>query len=249
MLKHKSSTEPGAAELVGAFRVSVSMEWLRYKWAWAKENPLFWANLALIGISILIFIWPAPVLATGPSDLRLRTWGLLLQLIGVVTVWLDLTSTARKFGKGSLLRRTWVWLKAAFGRNIIVSASGASFGISTANARVKIRRAIRPGAALPDRVTDLETNVQKIDDDLDDAYKEIGQRAAELDAKIKSEEKKHTAAIGEVRKSLEEAAAGNLATLLFGVVWLAIGIGIATLAPELVKLQAGEWRDVWKALW
>lgn len=225
------------------------MGWLRRKWVWAKEKPLFWGNLGLLAISgLLIFVWPGPPLPTGPSDLRLRTWGMLLQLLGVLTVWFDLTSTARQFGKGGFVRRTLVWLKAFFGRSVVIEAAGAAIGIAGGRVRPKVRHPIQAHAPLSDRVAALETNVEKIDEDLDAAYREIDKRAAELDANIKAENAERDRAIREVKTSLEDAATGNFATLAFGVAWLAVGVLLATWAPEIVKIVGGEWGEVWRAL-
>jgi hypothetical protein len=227
----------------------MQMMWLRRRWAWAKANRLLWFNLVLIVISgLVIFICPGPTLATGPSDVRLRTWGLLLQLIGVVTVWLDLTRTARKFGKGGFVRHTLSWLKAYLHLGVAVEAGVGETAIIGDRARAKVRRPIQANAPLPDRVTTVETVIAQIDDDLDAAYREIDERASDLGAKIEAEGEQRGRAISEVTKSLEDAVAGNLATLAFGVVWLAAGIVIATLAPEIAKIVGGQWREVWRAL-
>ena len=55
-------------------------------------------------------------------------------------------------------------------------------------------------------------------------------------------------AIRDVRWDLEEAAAGNFAVLAFGAVWLAIGVIVATLSPEIAKIVAGQWTEVMKTL-
>ena len=226
------------------------MGWLRRKWVWANENRLFWANVALIAVSgLLIFAWPGPTLAAGPSDLRLRTWGLLLQLIGVVTVWLDLTRTARQFGKGGFVRHTLLWLKRGlFGEGVVMGAIGTATGADVSRGRGRVRQTIQPQAPLPSRVATLEVYVGQIDQELDAAFREIDQRADELDGKIKAERDERGAVGGEIKKSVEEAATGNLATLAFGVVWLACGILLSTLASEIVKIAAGQWCDVWRAL-
>jgi hypothetical protein len=219
------------------------MDWLRHKWAWANRNPLFWANLLLVAFSgLLIFVLP------GPSDLRLRMWGMMLQLLGVVTVWLDLTGTARKFGKGGLVRRTLAWLREFAEGSKVIALGGVAAVFAGMKGRAKVRRPIKADAPLPDRVATLETNVELLDKDLDAAYQEIGNRANELDAKIKAESEKHDQAIREVKTSLEDAAVGNFATLAFGAAWLAIGIVLATLASDIVKLAAGQWCEVWQAL-
>ena len=71
------------------------MNWVGRKWQWAMRNQLFWWNIVLILATIVfVFILRSP----GESDFRVKTLGMVLQLIGVGTVWFDLTSTARAFG-------------------------------------------------------------------------------------------------------------------------------------------------------
>lgn len=217
------------------------MAWLLRKWAWAKKNPLFWANFLLVVISVLLILKPGPALASGHSDLCLRIWAMLLQLIGILTVWFDLTSTARMFNKdkASFLSNTLVWLKSFFDQSVVIMTVTGTAGLPRLRARRKERQPLQPNAPLPDRVATLEINVKKIDEDLDAAYQEIDKRADELNARIAAESRQRDRAIREVNTSLEGVATGNFATLVFGVVWLAIGVMLATLAPEIVKIVGG----------
>jgi len=119
---------------------------LRAKWAWAREKPLFWANVVLIGVTAFIAIlWPGPRVDGIPSDLRLRLWGIALQVVGVVTVWRDLTGTAGHFGKAGFLAATLQWLKRGFGgRNVTVSLRGSMVTATGMSATIKVRRRIDP---------------------------------------------------------------------------------------------------------
>jgi hypothetical protein len=80
------------------------------------------------------------------------------------------------------------------------------------------------------------------------AHDEIDKRVDALSTRIAAESGVRDQAISEVRTSLKEAATGNLATLAFGVAWLAIGVVLATWAPEIVKVVGGKWCEVWAAL-
>jgi hypothetical protein len=224
------------------------MRWIRRKWSWAKKNPLFWANLVLaLATWLLIWVFPGPVLETGPSDLRLRTWGAFLQLLGVLTVWHDLAGTAGKFGKGGFVVRTAVWLKEFFGGITVLTATGVASCSSIGRGRAKVRHPVRDGASTEERLSDLEKNVGKIDEDLDGAFREIDQRSAELDTKITEEKREREQAVRKVRDDLEEAATGNFAVLAFGAAWLAVGILLSTLAPEIAKVVGGKCGEVLQA--
>jgi hypothetical protein len=213
------------------------MEWVRRKWKWAKQNPLFWANIFLALLCyVVVFEWPAP----GQSDFRVRILGLVLQIVGVVTVWHNLTKNARQFGKGDLTRRTWIWLKAGFiGRRAVIGAVTAEAAAAAMSARAKVRRPINSDAPLPDRVANLEQNFAQLDDDLDSAYREIDRQAAQLRTEVKTEIAERKQADNALKCEIAEVAAGNYTILLFGVVWLCVGLLLASLAPEIVKTFSG----------
>jgi hypothetical protein len=221
----------------------------RRMWMWARDNSLFWLNLILIAVSVLIiFVWPGPMLPTGASDLRLRAWGLVLQLLGIVTVWRDLTDTARRFGKRSFLNSTLAWLRAFLTLGIAPSSATVETAEASDKVSATVRRPILPNAPLEERVAALEINLSRIDEDLSFACREIDRQGRELTAKIEAERDERNGAIERVKGSLEDAVAGNLATLAFGVAWLAVGVVLATCAPEIVKIVAGQWSEVLHAL-
>ncbi len=114
--------------------------------------------------------------------------------------------------------------------------------------RAKIRTPIRPDAPISDRVSALEALSTQIDSSLDEAYREIDRAAADLEAKVKAESAERARAVDEVKESLESAATGNYTVLAFGAFWLAVGIVLATIAPELAKAAAGQWAELWTAL-
>lgn len=213
--------------------------WLRAKRAWAAANPLFWANLALSATTLaVVFVFPAP----NASDFRLRTLGMFLQLIGVLTVWLDLTSTAREFGRHGLLKRTWGWIKAGvFGRQTIVALSGQLVIGATGRLRAKVRATTKPGADVAERLTTLEKLVEQVDQSVDDAFREIDRRADELTEKSKEHTAELERKIADLRRSLENAATGNFAKLAFGAAWLAAGVVLSSWAPEITKLAGAVW--------
>lgn len=224
------------------------MKLVHRKWVWAKKKPLFWANLCLVLFTVLV-LWfiPGPTLATGPSDLRLRSWGMVLQMIGVITVWIDLTSAARKFGEGGFFRSIVPWLRECFARPKTVTATVSGRLSISGSACGTTRRGINPMAPLQDRITALEDYVQQVDGDLGSLHKEFDKRIGALNTQVKAESASRESAVRVIHASLKEAATENVAILAFGVVWLAIGSVLTTFSPEIVRVVAGQWSEVWVA--
>lgn len=87
------------------------MSGIKQKLSWAKQKPLFWRNIVFAAtLVVVIWLWPAP----NASDIRVRLLGMVLQLVGILTAWHDLTAAARHFGKGgplSFFVNTWKWMK------------------------------------------------------------------------------------------------------------------------------------------
>lgn len=121
------------------------------------------------------------------------------------------------------------------------SISSSCFG----SGRIKARQPIDPSAPVLERVTALEALAVQIDAGLDNAFKEIDERTSELKSKISAEAAAREHSINDVKRSLENTATGNYAPLAFGAFWLAVGVMLATLAPEIALAATGRWVELW----
>lgn len=224
---------------------------IKVRYRIARENPLLWLSLILaIGTAAAVWFWPAPTIENTPSDFRVRTWGMVLQLIGAYTVWRDLSQSARRFGKASLLANTIDWAKRLIrGRGHVVSGSlTAQFNIS-GSGRGTIRQPTPPaGAPIEARIETLEYNLSKIDEELSSAFHQIAETETKLREQIVEESRKRDSAHKELQNDLHEAIVGNYAALVFGAFWVAIGIIISAWAPEIAKAVAGQVTNVIRAM-
>lgn len=222
------------------------MNWISRKWHIARQNPLAWWNVVLIGLCVsVIFIWPAP----NASDFRVRTLGMVLQIVGVLTVWHDLTATARQFGRDGSIHRTLAWMKALiFGQGQTLTPVTADLVIGWGRPRVISRQRLSSELPIDERVKNLEVLASQLSREIDAAMMDIERGEQELIDKIKAEGSAREQALGDLKQSLVSATAGNYPVLLFGAWWLGIGVIIATLAPEIAKVVAGRWCEVWAVM-
>lgn len=217
----------------------------------ARENHLFWYNLLLILVTVLVVaVFPGPVIEGTPSDFRLRAWGMLLQIIGALTVWWDLTESARKFGRPSFLQNTRNWLKRlVFGGAVATGTASLALQITVVGGGAKGRRDTPSGGApLEDRIATLEHNLNQIDGDLDNAKKRMTDMEVSLQKSIQEEATLRAIAVGQLKQNLHDAVIGNYASLVFGAAWVVVGIIISALAPEIAKTAAGQWSMVFRTL-
>ncbi|WP_157731124.1 hypothetical protein [Variovorax sp. HW608] len=188
----------------------------------------------------LIVWWPGPRTICQAPDLGLRVWGMLLQLIGAWTVWADLTSTAGQFGKTGIAKRFFLWLREPFRKasTSIVAAGVSATGAAGAFANATIRRNPLPGRGIEERFAAVEFNIEQLTKELTETNRSIQTLGAKQRAELADTTARLQSELGSVRASLEETATGNYPKLLFGLVWLAVGIVVATLSPELLRAGA-----------
>jgi len=216
----------------------------RRRWQIAKANPLFWANLGLVLVSLTIFYFP------GPTDFRFRTLGAALQVTAVATIWFDLSATARRYAKTGLLSRTQQWLKHLLtGRPRVVSADlhgtiavGDTFS-ATGSVRISTE-----GMTLDQRVSVIERRLDQMEDSAATHVSRVRTEFRDIRARILQVESSHLQAVESLRGDIAEATVGNYAVLVFGLVWLVVGVLLATNAPEWVKVAKGDWLDLWLSM-
>ncbi|MGH9763480.1 MAG: hypothetical protein ACREAC_21825, partial [Blastocatellia bacterium] len=93
-------------------------------------------------------------------------------------------------------------------------------------------------ALLAERIATLEKYVGQLDADIDLAHREIDQQGNDLRRQIKAEVEERKQRETVLNRDLTEVAAGNYAVLVFGAVWLCVGIIITTL-PDIINTLSG----------
>lgn len=221
------------------------MSFLKYKLAWARQNPLFWINISLATMTIILLTQQVPVVNGSQSDLRFRLWGMALQLIGAWTVWKDLSATAKKFGKVGMLRRNLAWLQDGFmGHERTLNSEGNNSLNMSCSARASVRRKIDASKSIEERLEILERNFRYIDNDLENALKTIDEQNYELTAKIQEQNSQFNQAINKANMDINDGFSGNYGILLFGLCWLFFGIVFASIAPEIIKITNHQFENI-----
>jgi hypothetical protein len=206
---------------------------IRRKIAWAKSNPLFWANIGLgFATAYVLFLWKHKA----GDDSFFRYWSLALQLIGAATVWHDLAGSARDFGAAAILRRNWAWLKAGFGFPTVISVSARAGSASSTGAAAAVTVRVAPGTSTEERLAALEAHIHRLDDKSAQAFNMIEQKSREAVTKIQDAKSEVMREVSATNERLKGALTGNYPLLAFGSFWLVVGILFSSLIPELSKI-------------
>ncbi|XYJ11394.1 hypothetical protein ACSUZJ_05245 [Telluria sp. B2] len=197
-----------------------------------------WGYLALTLITVGIVFFYQPPLTNGPEyDSHVRLWALTLQLLGTATVWWDLTHTAKEHGAGPSLRKAWDSIKSAFGFRPPVSAhvlivEGCEMTIS--GGRISIWQQSQTVEA---RLAYLEQFVRSLDKELGNIHGAIAEQGRKQTADLKQLGKDLRRENQQLGAKLTDALVGNFATLHFGVIWLVIGMILASAPVEITNLS------------
>lgn len=223
------------------------IQFVRIRLQIANENPLFWANLVLLGLTIgFISLWPSPITEAGPSDFRLRAWAAFLQLTGAGIVFWDLTASARDLERPGVLANTFKWFKRLVKGYEVVSGTMAGSIVFSGKLFGRAGQPpLPPGAPLADRVKAIEDQITRIDGELSGLFKHIDETETKLAAQISEEASKREAAHKAIEETVKSAVIGNYASLMFGASWAVVGMVISAFSQDIARLGAGQWRIVW----
>jgi hypothetical protein len=199
---------------------------------------------------LVLFLAGLVALLPSPAEARIRTAGGFLQIAGLLTVVIGISTLRRDFGlPGTLseitadalhwLRVTSSRLWRAFGHRstkVLIAGSGSFAVAGNWRAHGKVRSA--PNATTDQRLTTLESNVDVLDDAVwklrEDLDHEVEQRkqAIATESRIR-EDTRQT-----LQERLADVAIGGIRLQTVGLVLLFLGILLATWSPELARLFA-----------
>jgi len=170
-----------------------------------------------------------------PTDFWFRGLSTFLQIVGVATVWWDLTDTARRFGHPGIVKSTLAWIRSLFQDpppitceiNGILSMKGLALG--------RVKSGLPPDPTLEQRLVALERNLESLENEVSTAFVEQDRLKNEMEVRIVEETSSIRASVDALKRDVEALAVGGHALLAFGAFWLAIGVAIAGFVPELTK--------------
>jgi hypothetical protein len=182
----------------------------------------FWVLLVLIGLALLVAGW-----LLGPSERAIRIVGMFLQLGGLCTILLELSSKQVAHNVGGPMGRamaTIKWIFRARGGDVVINPpSGMVRTRALGTPTVVITQSIEEEmASLRDRVHKAEDYAAAVRRDLDN---EVSERKRELGE-----------AIGAINESIVRNETGGLHLSLIGIIAFFWGIVLTSVPVELADL-------------
>lgn len=205
-------------------------------------NHVLWlAKLrkAWIALFVLLMVLSGALLLPGRPDDQLRYAGLALQLLGVGTVAYLLRDKRVIFKRKGLLAflADWAQARPRFRpKAITLQGSGATLEAASSQSRISIWRNAGESASIEQRLDMIEVNLETLRADHSDSAIRNYEAYAQLTGDLGVERQQREKADRETSSKLEMLGAEGLHVEATGLLWLIVGIVLATIPAELARL-------------
>lgn len=205
---------------------------LRAIWQWFADIRYVLLAFAVIGMALVVSLRP------NTSEAIIRLTGLVLQLLGILTVAWGISETRALFGYLSLARkiRTWLTKFPLLSRKPISMTLDANVLSLTGNVRPYVRHGSGENPTVETRIEALERNITLIHERINGVYQEVDKSIRNVTDEIKHEEETRRAENLAIRERLEAAGTGGVHISAIGASWLFVGVTLSTAAPEIASL-------------
>lgn len=214
-------------------------KFVRVVWVILCEWRPFWITLVGLGGAVGVG-WGLGQFADYELSDQIRVAGGFLELLGLATTAYGLKETRKIFGvssvreqlAGQLERLTSAWKLESHASTI-----ESSVVLTTSESP---RGAVRPGpnAPLERRVEALERQYEELNQQLIKAREKLNSSRRRLEEAVKDERRARDEADAQIQEQLESFSVGGLHLEKMGLVWLLVGITLATLPGEIASLLA-----------
>jgi hypothetical protein len=198
--------------------------WATVCWIW-EANPFWGPFIVAVVICLLV-----TVVSPCPVEREVRLIGMVLQLLGVVTIVMRLRATQRQF-PGQMLNLWWLGRPQFRVRNRVVSATGTVTSVATVRAEARV--SLGPQATVEQRLAMLEDSHTKLADKVGDLGKEVKRQTDGLSTKLTAEAASREAGDKRIEGQVRAAAVGSLHLDAWGILFFLFGIIAGTASPEI----------------
>jgi hypothetical protein len=214
------------------------------RWRHAKDSGrrampfLRWA--ALWGILAIVIAGTAYLLPLGdPSD-RIRVSGMLLQFVGLATVVVGLSESRKLFKRTPIRHAVWQWIidlrYVVVPRKPVVYEINVSDTASVSFSASAHLRVIRANPTIEERVAALANAVSEVEARQQEADRQIQSLREHADQNFDKERRERDERDSAITKQLEEAVIGGIHLELAGLLYLFVGIMLATIPEEAATM-------------
>jgi hypothetical protein len=197
---------------------------------WLVSPKYFWACSAVLVCASLVCLRP------GTSEPVIRLTGLVLQLLGILTVLWGISETRALFGRPSIASVVRQWF-AAFPIKRTKHISGtASITLAPLTVRARGYGTHNPAdQSLDARVDALEKNVSVVHDRITGLQNQTDQELDKLGNRVRDEQIARGQEDQVTRSMLEATGTGGIHISAIGAVWLLVGVTLSTAGIEISR--------------
>ena len=210
-----------------------SWHWLTNLYKWLKDGLWGLILLCLLVCStflILIF----------PIEIVIKATGLFLQLIGITFSIMTVFDIRRFFNQPPLgtLFCNWIAKCPVIPKNPNKKIDNHGKGESKSSGHVSCMNFMQhdPDRPIEDQIAIILYNIEKINEELSIQGKAIRNQKNSFEQYKKEKNKQEKDQHEDVNRKMEKAHTGNYMPILVGLVLVACGSTISTLAPEIFSL-------------
>jgi hypothetical protein len=184
------------------------------------------------------FVGSVLAIRLGGTEQVFRIAGLVLQLLGILTIVWGISETRALFGQASLAARIKAWFKRfpLRRRHIVFAVGGGDFAAATGRARAFVTHGAGPNPTLDARVKALEKNLASIQHQISALEAELDAGFGKVRDEIRSEVQTREANDKKLSEKIEASATGGIQISAIGASWLFVGVVLGSAAPELAAL-------------
>jgi hypothetical protein len=199
---------------------------------WLEEGTYLWFALATNLLALLV------ALRLGASELVIRITGLVLQLLGILSIIWGISVTRALFGYPSLAAKIKAWFQRfpLCRRHIVFAVGRGDFAAITGRARAFVTHGAGPNPTLDARVGALEKNIASIQNQITGVETELDEGFGKVRDEIRREGQTREANEKKLSEKIEASATGGIHISAIGASWLFVGVALSTAAPELAAL-------------
>jgi uncharacterized coiled-coil protein SlyX len=199
---------------------------------WATRD--FWLPpLPLLLTAIFLCSFPSLELST-----KLKWSGNALEALGLLVVVLGLMESKKELkahGPWQIIKTQAkeLWKAVSEPRNvvIVVPAGALLLGSSSAMGTATVRPP--EGASLEERIKHLEDVVENLNSRLAETARALNEKYEHLSNKVQKNRVESEKTLEDLEQKVKHVSVGGIVLELAGAVWVAIGIGLSTLADTI----------------